>query len=166
MASRVNITKNTDRNDYSMPVMTDEENMAAIGFLKDCVQTEPDPAWDEEELERNILFVTADLLIDLHNKKLYRSGVVTGMIEPEVRTGIFLAKNCHTVCTRDSLLDNYGSSYFYPEVISKHMYSIRQHLGCCTLERFKDRPYIVTMHKVGYKWNYPVLKVYRIPGKL
>lgn len=166
MAHRVNITKNIDRNDYSTPVMTEEDNMAAIGMLKDCVQREPDPEWDEEELEDNVLYVTGDLLIDVKNRKVYRCGVVTGMIEQEVSTAILLAQNCHTVCTRDALLDNYGSRYLYPEVISKHMYSIRQHLGQCTLQEHKDRPYIVTMHKVGYKWNFPVLKIYRIPGKL
>lgn len=158
---RIHLTKNQDRNDYSMPEMTEEEQMAALELLRECVQFEPDPDWDEEELEAREMLATVDLLIDLVNGKVYRRGVITCLLEHEVTILIHLVRNCHTVCTRDELLEVYTISYCYPEVICKQIYQLRSHLGRCSVPRFEDRPYIVTMPRVGYKWNFPVIRVWK-----
>lgn len=168
MTKTINQIRNQDPSDFSLPEITEQSIVEALGRLRDCVQFSPDPAWDEDELERNILYVSGDLLLDVYNCRVYRKGVVMGTLSREAMMIIYLAERCNTVVSRDELLDNYdfGKLYALPEAASKMIYGLRTKLRKCTLSGHEERPYIVTMHKVGYKWNFPLVRLYRIPGRL
>lgn len=157
--------KNDDPYDFELPELTDAEYIAGLGEMKERISLYPDPSWDQEEKESRMMYLSSDVLVDPNDNIVFKKGKVILLSPAEAKLLTFMMKNYNAILSRRKLEDQYdwySGRRVFPDSVSKIIHRMRRKLNQNTVDGFVDRPYIVTLHSIGYKWNYSTIQVYRI----